>query len=525
MDSVNTRLTTTWARSLSLGIALLTTSSVRADLAQNAIGLLKTYCGKCHGVERNGSDSYDVYNLTGLIAGNYVVPGNPAASKVYKRIQDGTMPPEGVPHPTPAEIEVIKQWITEGARSPGGSGLNEPADQYVLRNIVSDIQKNAEGEARNFRYLSLTNVPASSVPRYHAAIAKTLNSLTFKADITLPVTVDPAGLVVRFDQRDFGFNDDQWRAVLAAYPYVEAPAYIRADWFIANALQPPLYNILLRLPNNEADFERLFGVNTRGNVRAARVVRAGILNSGVAFHNRVVERHATRFGSYWKSYDFASDQGRENIIRFPLGPVGTGFDGEAFREAGGEIIASLPNGLHAYFVVNNQGQRLDSVPTGIAADRKQVSGNLDITPGLSCMACHQNGIQDRFQDVVRLGTRFSGEAGRRIQTIYAEPDRMRAFTEYDKQRYLSAVRAATGSVEEPVGGLALNYQRPLDIKTAAVEVGGYPPAAIEVLIKGDARLRELILPLARGGTVSRAGWESKDLGQSPAQRLAELLRN
>ena len=64
-------------------------------------------------------------------------------------------------------------------------------------------------------------------------------------------------------------------------------------------------------------------------------------------NNRVVERHASRYGAYWKSYDFAGNTGTQNIFTHPLD----------FTQDGGEIIFNLPNGLQGYLIVDASGER------------------------------------------------------------------------------------------------------------------------------------------------------------------------
>ena len=83
--------------------------------------------------------------------------------------------------------------------------------------------------------------------------------------------------------------------------------------------------------------------------------RAGFNNSGVSNHNRVVERHKSRYGAYWKSYDFAGSVGAQNILTHPLG----------FTHDGGEAIFNLPNGLQGYYLANASGFRLDEAPINI----------------------------------------------------------------------------------------------------------------------------------------------------------------
>src|SRR5262245_19544401 len=91
------------------------------QLAAQAQAIFKAHCYRCHGQDGaiEGGLNY-VADLAKLVARKKVVPGDPAASRLFKRLDDGTMPPpEEKPLPTDAEIATVKKWIAAGA--PGGS--------------------------------------------------------------------------------------------------------------------------------------------------------------------------------------------------------------------------------------------------------------------------------------------------------------------------------------------------------------------------------------------------------------------
>ena len=87
-------------------------------------------------------------------------------------------------------------------------------------------------------------------------------------------------------------------------------------------------------------------VDATEDINDADVLRAGFNGSGISRNNRLIERHETPFGAYWKSYDFGSSTGRKNLFASPLGP---GPGANTFRHDGGEIIFTLPNtaAIHA----------------------------------------------------------------------------------------------------------------------------------------------------------------------------------
>ena len=86
------------------------------------------------------------------------------------------------------------------------------------------------------------------------------------------------------------------------------------------------------------------------------MVRVGFNGSGISRFNRILERHDSAQGMYWRTYDFdeppanLTERGngnllpdRRNIFAFPLGP--SGLAEFPFKHAGGEAIFALPNGL------------------------------------------------------------------------------------------------------------------------------------------------------------------------------------
>src|SRR5262249_23331661 len=224
---------------------------------------------------------------------------------------------------------------------------------------------------------------------------------------------------------------------------------VRADWFLATACHPPLYPDILQLPTNAAELERQLRVDVAQDLQQERVARAGFNGSRVARNNRVLERHDSMLGAYWRTYDFdAVPQNlterdvllpdRRNIFAYPLGP---GAGENTFQHAGGEIIFSLPNGLHGFMLVNANGVRVDKAPVGIVSDPKRPDRQVET--GISCMSCHVRGINfkdDQIRDhVARSPKAFSKVEVETVRALYVPADKMRALMEDDAERYRKAV--------------------------------------------------------------------------------------
>jgi hypothetical protein len=356
---------------------------------------------------------------------------------------------------------------------------------------------------------------------YRAALAKLINSLSWEADVINPVPVDADATILRIDLRNYQWDQAIWQTILSAYPYgVQYNGYnfsrlvqltntklpfIRADWFIAKSALPPLYHDILQLPKTERELESRLGVNAETNLKTAagvRVMRAGFNKSGVSVNNRIVERHRSSYGAYWKSHDFANNIGRQNIFQHPLD----------FQRAGGEIIFNLPNGLQAYLIVDAAGKRIDKAPTDIVPD--STSRTPEVRNGLSCMACHVQGMKDNFSDEVGqagLNSNLAGYDRDLLLQLYPEPAMLGALVERDKRRFEEAIKKTGNQVgtREPILTLVSEYDESLSLARAAAEAG-LDGNEFRTRLSQSSRLlaRGLSSLLTPGGTVKRDAWET-----------------
>jgi hypothetical protein len=94
------------------------------SFSRDVVPILQARCHSCHGGvdPATGQPSVEVglnmttYEgvMTGSEYGAVVEPGGPDASLMIEMVTSGDMPLEGDPVP-PAEIEVLRNWIAEGA--------------------------------------------------------------------------------------------------------------------------------------------------------------------------------------------------------------------------------------------------------------------------------------------------------------------------------------------------------------------------------------------------------------------------
>jgi hypothetical protein len=499
------------------------------SLAAKAQRILKANCYRCHGENGAAEGGFNyVLDRDRLVARRKLLPGDADHSKVYRRIREGEMPPEDEkPRPGSEDLAVLKQWIEAGAPAAQPeaprTGQATPAD--IVARIHADLQTLPERDRRFARYFTITHLHNAGLSddelqTYRNALAKLVNSLSWHKEIVKPQAVDPTRTIFRIDLRDYQWSDRVWKRILDAYPHgvlQDTPAarecyaaggrelsHVRADWFVAAASRPPLYHELLQLPDTERKLEEQLHIDVAEDVRQERVARAGFNGSGVSRNNRLIERHESPYGSYWRSYDFADNLGRRNLFAHPLG---AGRDGNAAQPDGGEIIFSLPNGLNAFMLVNAQGKRLDKAPAAIVSDPRRPDRAVE--NGVSCMACHARGLipkDDQVRShVERNPNAFSPEETASVLALYPPESTLKALFAKDNDRFRKAVEK-TGSrltTTEPIAALVLQYEKELDLAGAAAELG-LKPAEFSERLNQSAVLARILGPLrVLGGTVQR----------------------
>jgi serine/threonine-protein kinase len=533
------------------------------ELAQHARQILKTYCYRCHGV-RFEVPGYDVLDRDVLVARRgedeptYVVPGQPEASYLWERVGvDRDMPPSG-PKPSEAQRAVIARWIKAGAPFPQVAMSARPrwTEHEVLAAIRDHLRQAHPGDRPYLRYFTFHNlydnprVDDADLRLARAAVAKLVNSLSWKPEIVVPAPIDHDQVVLAFDLRDVGWDvRGLWDQVLTRYPYGlkydkdpdpalralatevddqtgAALSCVRADWFVATASRPRLYTILLDLPEYDHLLERQLKVDVAADFLNDKLARAGFASSGVSSQNRLVERHPALYGAYWKSYDFTSNDGTANLFRYPLGPVfaGNPYAHQAFEHAGGEILFNLPNGLQAYLLVDAAGRRIDAGPVEVVSDALKTSGTATIVTGLSCMACHRQGTI-AVKNTVRDGLAVAGAPRDKVERLYPAQPTLDRILARDESRFVKALDEATGdflklgedratpigNFPEPIGAVARAYLKDLGPDEVAADLGFNDAKELTARIQASARLREFgLAPLLSNAPIKRTEWDAID---------------
>jgi serine/threonine-protein kinase len=577
---------------LAVALTVLLVPSLRAaDLAQQAHAILEANCFRCHGKDgsKEGGMNY-VLDAAQLVKRKKITPNDPVKSKLFQRVTDADdpMPPKDEkPRPSKDDVAVLERWIKEGAPAfvPPPAAVARPflSEKDVYQAMADYLGSLNSAQTRFQRFFTLThlhNNPAvadTELRLARAALCKLLNSLSWRRNIVWPKPIDKAETVLAFDLRDLDWDlGGQWNEILRTYPYglthkvfpavpqgltgasgLAARVYemtksnvpaVRLDWFVAHASQPPLYHTLLKLPATAGELEKQLRVDVGANFLRDRLARGAFIQSGVSNQNRLVERHEAAFGAYWKSYDFKKNEGAADLRKFPLGPASLfkkhPFEKQAFQHDGGEIIFHLPNGLQGYLLVNAKDERINdsSAVPEVVRDKNEFAGNSTIiVNGLSCMACHKQGMIKDFQDVIRDGGAVTEDAALdKVRRLYPPHEEMQRLLQGDEDLFLSAVERATArflkvgpdegkdirAFAEPISVLAgRQLKRGVSLEEAAFELGIADPKDLQAAIKANSTLEGLGLgQWLNGGVINRKNWEERKGVDSAFQETARELK-
>ena len=514
------------------------TADAQQNLAQQAYGIFEQNCLNCHG-EHGAFTEEIIIDHTALIETGAVVPREPGASELYQRLIEKRVErrmPLGQPPLTPAAVDTIRRWIQAGA--PNWADTPESDSPFITaKEMIETIEKHVNSLApfdRTYaRYFTMTHLynageRAEALHAYQRALSKLVNSLSWGREVTIPRAIDPEETIFYIDLRDYEWEigTNRWTLMEAEYPYeieFNAPAetslrekltnlreemdcevpFVHVDWFLATASLPPLYHDILDLPATDSELEERLEVNVVENLRNAagkRVWRAGFNDSGVSNNNRVVERHASRYGAYWKSYDFAGSVDTQYIFTHPL----------SFTHDGGEVVFNLPNGLQAYYLADAGGRRLDAAPIDIVSN--PAASDPTVRNGLSCIGCHTEGMktfEDQVRGVVEKNPNPPYDKARAL-SLYVDKATMDGFIGVDTNRYRQSLEAAGGIFGgiEPIQRFHEAFHAPLDIAHAAAAVG-LETRTFLARVRQNTSLQNLGLLVLENGTIKRDTWTSK----------------
>jgi hypothetical protein len=507
------------------------------ETADNARKILRAYCRQCHaGPADQLKSGLRILDLDALLRRKIVRKGKPAESELFQLVDCGSMPPGNLPKPAPAEVDALRTWISAGAHD----FPPEHGEIYVRNKIEQDLislaslHKNDPSDQSDplpyQRYVSfnhlLTDDAEPDSTLWQDALVKALNHLSWEPKPVRVAPIDPPlDTIFRFDERDLGWNlkpfeqtdggdpkaepkssaVDLYDLVLLEYPFATSPSrfdgnptlaeyvrkaglvqpvlYLRGDWLVSTATQPPLYADMLRLPRVLTGPDGL-----EARIQAAGPpARATFLPSKMNNGPQLVERRdAAGLGAYWRTFDPGAADDLKTLLL------------AADADRGGLMSFPLPNGLNGYYIAESvpakDGKRLvrltSSAPTAWVADKNapdRIARN-----GLSCIRCHDSGVEAFADAALSVLDALPADKKNALRKLFPGKETMDKLLAGDVARCQNATTAIFGRPldREPLTPLTTRFLQgataapiPPTIQTAAGD------ATIPVAV-GDAHRRD-----------------------------------
>jgi hypothetical protein len=542
--------------SAATGLALMAAPALAQNIpvpsdpvAKAAFDVLEKHCARCHqegllsardrdGVLRERKTPAKSFGNVLLLeemveAGSLIEPGNPGASSLAKLMRDKEMPYdvylEGVKfdEPSEAEIKAVEAWIAAIGATGSCEGHKFVGMKDMVRMMTADLETLPKARAKGTRYLyltQLTNVCTKDkfMEAYRQGAIKLVNSLSRSAEVVRIETIDPERSILRINIDDLGWAAADWETLVASYPYAIQPdtrlvsvletstgtkaSFVRADWFAFAASRPGMYEKLLKLPKTFRDLAREQGVDVAGNIRKLAARRAGVQASlereSPSPNNRLLERHSSKFGYFWTTYDFAGTKGRQSLFQRPLGPGGA----KGFVHDASETIFSLPNGFQGYFMSSAKGDFLQKSQSNVLRD-KYNRRDPAIVNAISCMRCHVAGIldaQDEIRPAVLASASLAKADKEAIEALYPPPDKMTLIMAEDAKRFADAMLRAGLDPSLKLNGvevifaLSQAYEANVNLVRMAAEFGLTKDDFIKISADVGREFRTLIRRVAVG---------------------------
>jgi serine/threonine-protein kinase len=533
-------------------------------LAAQVKEIFRAHCLECHGGKKKqaGLSILD----RGLLVDKkkVIIPSKPDESELMARIiaTDESRMPEPPNLPLASDqVELIRKWIAAGAtdfpadivqpkeEKPDPAFQGKVGIDHIHRHILEYVRKLPAGDRAFVRFFSFNHIltggaTAEELTRQRDALIKALNHLSRAEELYIPPAIDaPVNTVYAVDIRKLGWDLQPYHRwvgrnaanksdlnlfdlILLEYPYgifypnselfdhlveeylvptrqARPVAYIRSDWFASVGTLSPLYEDLLQLPLTLGELEQRLGVDAGADLRQDLAWRAGMTISGVSRNNRVVERHPARgVRYYWKSFDFRTSKGSENMFKDPID----------LHPTGGEMIFGLPNGLQAYYVADGAGNRLEAAPTEIVTDK--FASDHVVRNGLGCIRCHDQGMKDLKDSMRPALLKLPAEPGfdkRAALQLYPEKD-LENELKKDRTRFQTAQEKLFGRKlppgYEPLIAATRRYlDDSLTLQQAAGELGLAEPGELAAVFRVPHFTALGLIPLSNGGVIRRDAWE------------------
>lgn len=194
-----------------------------------------------------------------------------------------------------------------------------------------------------------------------------------------------------------GWIDPALAAEAAKVSYSEK--FVVAAWWLyprlwVEAADGGFYSQLLLFPTSEQQLYKRLGIDIRNIEQRRGIQGAAVVGpSIVAIHPREVQEFASPVGptrTCWRTKDFKIDWGTQfDEAGVDIKNVTEALANTA-KHDGREMIGSLPDGLHFYYLSDGNGKQANVVPQDIAIDMRQERPDRDpnVRNAYKCVSCH-----------------------------------------------------------------------------------------------------------------------------------------
>lgn len=315
----------------------------------------------------------------------------------------------------------------------------------------------------------------------------------------LPVQIGPA--LWRLNLSELQWSLDNWRHVIASYPYHQAgsrhPLVVRADWLLLTVTDASVSDAYYRLllgakPKNRGEVFSKLGVIDDPQFQYGQITAGSrVSKSGIRF---VRSLPVARGWSYLTEDSFKIS-GNRDPLDFPVGKYP--HDGEELLVASPKV--HLGTGVRGVtmvgFLFDGGGKTIDKADTALVEDYSRTRGFAHIVAGLSCFSCHQSGPNGPSENILKRVIAKGVEAD---SYRYEDKEAIEAFhfTDMSEQMgresddYRAIVRLATGvESEEAVEALRStlgSYDADVTLKRAAIELDITAPELVRVIAWTDS---------------------------------------
>jgi len=428
-------------------------------------------------------------------------------SRIFASKCSSPQPPLSDPNPLLEEADVIAAMLDDLL-------LVEPDDRPFTRYL-------------SCAHLSNQGYPPELLFDYQEALNKLVNSTSLETDVQAIVPIDGTyDTVFRIDLTNYGYDqpvvadafdkvvgsesvafelqtvefDDKWQLMTRGSAYGYTPnlsdanafdlvegtedfiPFLSCDAFIEivartddSPFSSGVYYDLIESPaalrgRGVGDsLEEHLGFSFAEELAAGTVERAGVSTSIVTRDDMLAQWLEAGSGrDVWLRCDFdGDDTPEENPRNNPIDILDA-----CDRQA---IMYGLPNGLFAYFIAGENGQRLDSIEGAIFGDPRLIRENGDNVPPLSCMGCHSSQILRPIGDEIRaLYADGSGNATIPEDVVLALYPSQEAFMnriDESTARFMAAFVPIGGFNQDTVQSACLDFRGDVDVLRGSSELG------------------------------------------------------